>query len=158
VGVIQQCFEGRDLGRAFGLAKRKSFLGRCTPRLPLDPVKGYNLFEALFRDRGHVVIGWIKELATGVGPAVGQLDGRIIPQIKHAVVSGIAVHLQNAAKTLQYIRCVFTRSPRRICKDHTGWFGSVPSSIIVDEALLRIAALYKVEDAICSSAIVRIPG
>jgi len=32
-----------------------------------------------------------------MGPAIRQLDGRVVPQIKHAVVSGIAVHLQDAS-------------------------------------------------------------
>jgi hypothetical protein len=55
--VSQPCFEGHNLGRAFGLAQRQSILGRCSAGLLFDPVKGCDLFEALFRKRCHVVMG-----------------------------------------------------------------------------------------------------
>ncbi len=51
----------------------------------------------------HVVVGQLVELATRMGPAVRQLDWIIILWIEHAVVSGIAVNLQDTFKTLQYL-------------------------------------------------------
>jgi hypothetical protein len=38
-GMVQPCFEGCDLGCAFGLAQRQSIPGRCAAGLLLDPVR-----------------------------------------------------------------------------------------------------------------------
>jgi hypothetical protein len=46
------------------MALRQPIFGRCAPCLRFDPVKICDLVEALFRDRCHVVMGQIKELAT----------------------------------------------------------------------------------------------
>ena len=52
------------------MALRQPIFGRCAPCLRFDPVKICDLVEALFRDRCHVVMGQIKELATRMGPAI----------------------------------------------------------------------------------------
>ena len=79
-------------------------------------------------------------------PATCQLDWSIVPHIKHAVVSGIAVHcpavvcwqtmrgdLQDALKVLQNINRIFARPTRRVGKGHPGWFRPVPCAIIAGE-------------------------
>ena len=132
-GMVQPCFEGGNLGRAFGLAQRQSILGRCPAGLFLDPVKGCDLFKAFFRDRGHVVMGQIKELATRMRLAIRQLNGCNVPQVKHAVVSGIAVYLQDALKALQYLRCICARSSWCIGKGDTRRLRSVLAAIIAGE-------------------------
>ena len=102
-------------------------------------------------------MGQIEQLATlpgrvllckiprgGMCPAVRQLDWFIIPQIKHTVVSGIAIHLQDATKALQYLGCIFARTPGRISKGNAGWFRPVPCAIIASErpevSFLNLAA------------------
>ena len=66
-------------------------------------------------------------------PAIHQLNGFIAPQIEHAVVSGIAVDLQDAAKALQYVSRVFACRPGRIGKGNARWFWPVPGAIITGE-------------------------
>ena len=89
-------------------------------------------------------MGQIKELTTRMGPAIRQLDGCVVAQIKHAVVSSIAIDLQNARKALQYLRCIFTRSSWCIGKGHTRRFWSIPAAIVTGErpevSLLGFAA------------------
>ena len=80
--------------------------------LAFDPVEGRNLPEAFLGNRGHVVVGQIKQLAPRMGPAIRQLDWAIVLWIKRAVVSGISVDLQDAFKALQYLDRMPAGSPR----------------------------------------------
>jgi hypothetical protein len=55
-------------------------------------------------------VGQFIKPSTGVCPALGQLNWAIVTQIKHAALSGIAIDLEDAAKILQYLECIFFRN------------------------------------------------
>lgn len=93
-------------------------------------------------DEGHAFLGNgsragagdFDQLATGVGPAVGQLNARARP-VRHdqPVVSGIAVHLQDAAEALQNPLGMLPSPTRCIGKAHTRRCCAAPGSIIAGE-------------------------
>ena len=65
---------------------------------------------------GHVAVGQFKQLTTRMGPAIRHLDRVIISWIKHTIISGIAIHLQDTLKSLQYLNGMF--ADRYIPFDH----------------------------------------
>jgi hypothetical protein len=78
-------------------------------------------------------MGQLVKLATCVRPAIRQLDRGIVPQIEHAVISGIAIDLQDAFEALQYLDCMFAGPARRIGECNAGWFWPIPCAIIAGE-------------------------
>jgi hypothetical protein len=61
------------------------------------------------------------------------LDRGIVAQIEHAVISGIAIDLQDAFEALQYLNRMFTRPTRRIAEYNAGLFWPIPAAIIAGE-------------------------
>jgi len=89
-------------------------------------------YDTFYAEQNRLLKGF-SDQGLDMRPAICQLDGRIVPQIKHAVVSGIAIYLQDALKALQYLRCICARSSWCISKGHTRRFRSVPTAIIAGE-------------------------
>ena len=63
-----------------------------------DLVNLGNTFQPVLGDRSGAVAGDFKEFAPGMGPAIGKPDGGASPVgLDQAVVTGIAVHLENGS-------------------------------------------------------------
>ena len=72
-------------------------------------------------------MGDFKQFASGMGPAIGKLDGQARPVgLDQAVVTGIAIDLQNTGKALQDIIGILAAAPRRIGEGHTGRGSATP--------------------------------
>src|SRR5690554_8117688 len=73
-----------------------------TADIGLDGVEFADKPQTLFRNRGGAGGRYVDQLATSMGPAIGELDTRADATGRNQpVISGIAIHLQDAAKALQ---------------------------------------------------------
>src|SRR5690606_1443634 len=71
------------------------------------------------------------QLAASMGPAIGERNTRTdATWCDQPVVTGIAVHLQDAGKALQYLFGMKATSARGIGEGNTGRRGAIPRSII----------------------------
>ena len=93
-------------------------------------------------DEGHAFLGNRREsgagdldqLAARVSPAICELDGWTYPaRCDQAVVSGVAVDLQDAAKTLQDPFGMLPAPTGGIGEDHTRWRRPAPRSVIAGQ-------------------------
>ena len=89
------------------------------PDLCLDFAELGDALEAVFGDRCGAVAGNFKEFAPGMGPTIGQLNGRArLVGLDQAVVTGITIDLQDSGEAFQYIIRILATTPRRIDEGH----------------------------------------
>ena len=94
-------------------------------------VKLGNTFQPVLGDRSGAVAGDLKEFAPGMGPAIGKPDGRASPVgLDQAVVTGIAVHLQDAGEAMQNVIGILPAAPRRLGEGHARRGRATPRAII----------------------------
>lgn len=104
------------------------------PELCLDLVEFGDASEPVFGDRGGAVAGNFKEFAPGMGPTIGQLDGRARPVgSDRAVATGITIDLQDSGEPFQDIVRVLATAPRRIGECHARRVLAAPWPIIAGE-------------------------
>ena len=93
-------------------------------------------------DEGHTFFGNrrgsdaadLDQFAARMGPAMRELDAGTDPvRSDQAVISGIAVNLQNAAKTLQDPLGMLPAPTVGIGEDHTWWRGTSPGPVIAGQ-------------------------
>jgi len=112
---------GEDRGGAI-LPDGQSGIGVVAADLGLDDVEIADEGHALLGNRCGSGAGDLDQLAAGMSPAIRQLDVRTDPvRCDQAVVSGISIDLQDAAKALQYPLGMLSAATRGIGEDHARW-------------------------------------
>ena len=91
---------GEDRGRAV-LSCSQSGSGVASADIGLDGIEVADEGQAFLGNRRGSGAGDLDQLAARMGPAIGELDARTDPvRCDQAVVSGIAVDLQNGKRRL----------------------------------------------------------
>jgi hypothetical protein len=101
------------------LARGKADGGIAAPNVCFNRIEITDEGHAFLCNGSRAGAGDLDQLATGVGPAVCKLDAASRPVMCYQpVVSGIAVHLQDAAEALQYPLGMLPTPPRSIDEGH----------------------------------------
>ena len=127
------------------LANGEAFFGRLTPYAGFNLVDLGDAAQALGGDLGAVFLIDVVQLAAGMGPAIGQRQRRAARAagLGQGVISGIAVHLQDAIEANQDLHRMAAAAPRRIGEDDRRGIGPIPTTVISGQrpqvASLRLA-------------------
>ena len=91
----------------------------------LDTLEGADQAHSLLGDRGLARLDDLVKPAPCMGPAIGKLD-LLLAVSQQAIVSGMAIDLQDAGKAFQDIPGVFSPVPGSMGKGHAGWIIPTP--------------------------------
>ena len=78
-------------------------------QVSFDAVERLHLRQTFLRNWSRASLGAIRQFPAGMGPAIGQCHVLRWP-FEQAVITSIAIDLQNAAETLQDIVCMLVGS------------------------------------------------
>src|SRR5690606_7792069 len=124
---------GEDRGRAV-LSCSQSGSGVASADIGLDGIEVADEGQAFLGNRRGSGAGDLDQLAAGMGPAIGKLDaGADAIRRNQAVVSGIAVDLQDATKALQYPFGMLSAPTGGIGEDHARWRRAAPRSVVAGQ-------------------------
>ena len=131
---VKPCLYPRDGWSGSFLASSEPLFGAEDSDLGFDGIELADEPHTLFRNRGSAGAGDLDQLATGMGPATGELDTRSdAAGGNQSVIAGIAIHLQDAAKALQYPFGMKATSAGGMGEGNAWWRRAPPGLIIAGQ-------------------------
>jgi len=117
------------------LADSEAILGCATAYAGFDLVYLGNATQSLGGDLGAVLLVYVVQFAARVRPTIGQRQRRAAHAagLGQGVISGIAIHLQDAIEVFQDVHRMAATAPGRIGKNNRWGIIAIPATIITGQ-------------------------